>query len=169
MRNANGFTLLEVLIAIAIMTMAFGSIFIVQSNSIESIRKAKETNLVTMLIKNLMIETEQEFEGRPFNEVVKEKKKPCQEPYQEYQCGRVIKEVKFPELSFGQDSNATDAESSEGGANAIVQKISKLITKFLSQSIREVIVTVSWGPTGEHSVSMSTYWVNLNQEFSINE
>jgi len=165
--NKSGFTLIEVLIAIAIMTVAFTSIFIVQSNSINAVRSAKNTNIVSMLIKNYMIETEQEFEGRAFTEVPKDKNKTCDEAFSDYKCSRVIKEIQFPQLSFGQQNN--NPNNSSGGDAQMVEKIGKLITKFLSQAIREVTVTVTWGKKVEEKVSMTTYWVNLNQEFSINE
>ncbi|MCM0605380.1 MAG: type II secretion system protein [Xanthomonadaceae bacterium] len=164
-KSNSGFTLIEVMIALAIMTIAFTSIFQIQSDSSKAIRQSKETNLVTMLLKNYMIDTEHEFEGRAFTEVSKEKVSKCQEPYEEYQCSRVIKEIKFPQLSFGQ--NSTDPEQAQ--SNQMIERVTKLITKFLTQAIREVTVTVAWGSKYEYKVSLSTYWVNLNQEFSINE
>lgn len=166
LKNKSGFTLIEVMIALAIMTIAFTSIFTVQSQSINSIRQSRETNIITMLLKNYMIATEHEFEGRAFTEVTKEKAGKCQEPYTDYQCSRVIKEIKFPQLSFGQNSNSNPDQAQN---NQMVEKVTKLITKFFTQAIREVTVTVSWGPKYENQVSLSTYWVNLNQEFSINE
>lgn len=165
LKNNSGFTLIEVMIALAIMTIAFTSIFQVQSDSINSIRQSKETNLVTMLLKNYTIQVEHEFEGRAFTEVQKEKGAKCQEPYEDYMCSRIIKEIKFPQLSFVQPSS----DPSQGQENQMIEKVTKLITKFFTQSIREVTVTVAWGPKYEYKTSLSTYWVNLNQEFSINE
>ena len=168
MLKNNGFTLIEVMIALAIMTVAFTSILMVQSSSIDGVRKSREIGIATMLLKNYMIETEQEFEGRSFTQVSKEKSGKCHEPHTDYICERVIKEVKFPQLSFGQSPSSTQ-DPSQASSNQMVEKVSKLITKFFTQALREVTVTVSKGPKDDNKVSLSTYWVNLNQEFSINE
>jgi hypothetical protein len=48
--------------------------------------------------------------------------------------------------------------------------MTKLITKFLSQSIREVRLTLTWKQgAGESSFTLTTWWVDLNHEFSLSE
>lgn len=44
--------------------------------------------------------------------------------------------------------------------------VSNLVSKYLSQAVREVTITISWKRgAGEQHYSISTYWVDLNHDF----
>jgi hypothetical protein len=44
------------------------------------------------------------------------------------------------------------------------------MSSYLSKAIREVTVTITWQRgSGTQNFSVSTYWVNLNHEFSLSE
>ncbi|MBI3535394.1 MAG: type II secretion system protein [Deltaproteobacteria bacterium] len=168
MGNCKGFTLLETLIAMSIMLVAFAAILMVESSSLNTSLKTKQLNIVSMLAKRAMIEAEQTFEGKSFEEIRKEETFELSEPYKDYKVLRSIKEIKFPDLSFGGgESSKGDKES---GTNDMTERVAKLMAKYLSQAIREVTVTVVWKKgSGEQSYSVSTYWVDLNHEFQIEE
>lgn len=160
-----GFTLLEVLIAMFIMVIAFGSIFSIQSSAIQVTNRAKQTNTVAMLLKNAMVKAELEVEGKTFEEVGEEESGQFDAPYQDYSWTRKIKELEFPNLVPG--GSGDDAGASEDEATGL---IGRLVTKYLSQAIRQVEVTVRWKKLDrEQSVSASTFWVNLNQEMALSE
>ena len=163
-----GFTMLETMIAMAIMMVAFASILMVESASINTSTKAKQMNVVSMLAKNLMVETEYSFEGKTFDEYKKEDAGTFAEPFQDYNWKRVVKEVEFPELQMGGGGDKNkDADSQQ---DAAAQQLTKLLTQFLSKAIREVTVTVSWKKgTGEQNFTLSTYWVDLNHEFQLSQ
>ncbi len=175
LRSETGFTLLETMIAMAIMLVAFASILMVESSSINTSAKARQMNVVGMLARNKMIETEFEIEGKPFNEVKKEETEQFKEPYQDYTWTRTVKELKFPSLNTGgasaaNGSNETGGANPAGGVDMITEMITKLMTKYLSGAIREVTVTIKWKRgSGEQSFSVSTYWVDLNHEFEFNQ
>lgn len=167
MRNERGFTLLETMIAMGIMLVAFASILMVQSGSLNASAKAKQMNIVAMLARNAMIEAEQTFEGKQFEEVDKEKEGKFPNPYQDFRWKRSIKEIKFPSLGIG----GGKGEKKDGeGANDKVEMLAKLFTNFLSKAVREVTVTVIWNRgSGDQSFAVSTYWVDLNHEFALSE
>ncbi len=167
--DESGFTLLEVLIAITIMLISFASILTIESQSIVASSKAKEKNIVTMLAKNKMIESELEFEGKTFEEFKSEESGQFEEPYTEYTWTRTVKEIEFPELNVTSASGGNDGADGTGanGGNTVqIEQMTKLITQYLSDAVREVTVTISWnrGNTPQ-KYSVSTYWVNLNSEF----
>lgn len=165
--SQSGFTLLETLIAMAIMLVAFASILMVESASIRTTEKAKQMNIVSMLAKRAMIKTEYEIEGKTFDEVKKEEKGNFEEPFREYGWTRTIKEIKFPELNLNASS---EDKTQDSGVTDALNQMTKLVTKYLSDSLREVTVTVHWQKgSGEQSFSVSTYWVNLNHEFATSE
>jgi general secretion pathway protein I len=182
--------LLEILIALAIMVVAFAAILVAQSNSIEATIKARDLNVVSMLLKQQMIATELEIEGKAASELRKEESGQFKEPFQEYSWKREVKEIKFPNLtslanagraSAGDgdssgDSGANDqpasttSTTSGGAAGSTVEQLGKLVTNFLSKSLREVTVTVSWKRgAANRQVSASLYWVDLNSAFQLSE
>ncbi|NDD91145.1 type II secretion system protein [bacterium] len=164
-QQSSGFTLLEVLIAMFIMVIAFGSIFSIQSSAIQVTNRAKETNTVAMLLKNAMVKAELDVEGKSFEEVKKEEAGSFESPFQDYSWSRKIKELEFPNLvpsAGGEDSQGSQDQSSD--------LMGKLVTKFLSKAVRQVEVTVKWQKAGrEQSVSTSTFWVDLNHEMALSE
>jgi general secretion pathway protein I len=169
LQNARGFTLLETMIAVAIMVMGFSAILMVQSSSLNTSMKAKQLNIATMLARNKMVETEKEIEGKTFDETVKEKKGEFKEPFNEYSWTQEIKEIEFPDL-LGAAASSGEA-SGEGGENTggpMVEKVTQMITKYLSSSIREVHVTINWKRgEGTQSFKLVTYWVDLNRDMEL--
>src|SRR4051812_28428936 len=142
--NESGFTLLETIIALAIMLVTLASIMAVESNSLMTSARAKQLNVVAMLARNEMSEMEQKIEGKNFDEVKEEDGGAFDAPFEDYRWTSQIKEVTFPNLGMG---SAQGAGGSEGGAapvTDIVEHLTKLVTKYLSKSVREVNVTVFW-------------------------
>ena len=163
-----GFTLLEVLIALAIMTVMLTSIFLIQQSSIEATIRAQQMNTVAMLAKNLMIDTELAFQEKAFKDLKEEEKGQFPAPHEDYSWERKIKEIEFPNLGIGAGGGGGE-EGSEGGSPQ-TEMLSKLVSNFLSKSIREISVTISWRKgSGTQNYAVATYWVDLNHEFSLTE
>jgi prepilin-type N-terminal cleavage/methylation domain-containing protein len=175
-RNAAeaGFTLLETIIAIAIMTISFASIILIQRNSIAAIERSREETVVTLLARNIMIDTDLLIEGKDFKEVKEEESGTFDRPFEQYKWKRKIKEIEFPQLNFagaaGSEEGATEGEGDASSTDASTETVTKLITQFLSKAVREITVTISY-PRGTGTVdhSITTYWVDLNHEFSLTE
>ncbi len=167
LRNNTGFTLLETMIALLIMVMAFTAILTVESNSIRASENSRRLNIVRMLAKNKMIEMEQTIEGKAFSEVKKEDGGSFKTPYQDYRWDAKIKEIEFPNLSIGGPTKSNTGGNTGGaGGSDMTDFLTKLLTNFLSKAVREVSVTVYWRRgTSEQNFSISMYWVDLNHEF----
>lgn len=166
-RNIEGFTLLEVVIAMAIMTITFAAILAVEQGSINASARAKQMNIVGMLARNQMIETEYKIEGKLFDEVKKEESGTFPAPYEDYKWKTTIKELKFPSLaSVFKGGSGSGGEGQSQGTDMVV----RLMTNFLSKALRQVDVTISWKTAGkDQKYSLFTYWVDLNYAFSISE
>jgi general secretion pathway protein I len=171
-RNNDGFTLLEVIIAMAIMVLALSSILAIESGSINASTRAKQMSVVAMLARNEMIMTEFDIEGKTFDEMEKEKTGQFDAPYADYGWKRAIKEIEFPPINPAAGASADGSQSSgnDQDNSANVDTMAKLITQFLSKSIREVSVSVVWKKSGkEQSFTVATYWVDLNHGFDISQ
>ena len=163
-----GFTLLEILIAMFIMVIAFAAIFSIQSSSIQVASRAQKTSTVAMLLKNAMVKAELDIEGKSFDEVKKEESGTFEAPFQEYSWTRKVKELEFPNLV--PKSTSGEAGESKDSQDQSSEMMGKLVTKYLSQSVRQVQVDIKWNKLGhEQSVSASTFWVDLNHEMALSE
>jgi len=167
--NNEGFTLLEVIIAITIMVLAFAAILSVESNSINATIRAKEMNIVAMLARGKMIEAEYKVEGKTFEEVQKEQAGAFETPYETFKWKTEVKEIKFPNMNMGGGAKNAGGNGDDQG-NQYAELLTKLVTNYFSKAIRELVVTILWkrGST-EISYSVSTYWVDLNHEFDTSE
>lgn len=171
-----GFTLLEVIIAMAIMALAFGAILAVEGSSINASIRAKQMNIIAMLAKNQMVETEFRIRNKPFDEIPKEENGKFDPPYETYRWKTTIREIKFPQLSQGKqggDNNSNANSTSSGATNDtsnsdMANQVTKLTSNFLSKALREVTVSVIWKQgSKDQNFSLSTYWVDLNHEFNL--
>ncbi len=161
--NSNqGFTLLEVIIAMAIMAIAFSAILAVEGGAINASARAKQLNVVAMLAKNQMVDSEALIEGKKFEEVQKEQEGAFPAPFQDYRWKRTVKELKFPNFASGALGNKNS------GNDMMSDMVGKIITNFFSKALRVLTVTVYWKKgKGEQSYSLSTFWVDLNHELDL--
>jgi general secretion pathway protein I len=171
----DGFTLLEVMIAIGILAMGIGAILVAENNSLDVTIRAKRMTTVAMLAKNSLVEAEREMVGKPFTEIKTESAGTFDAPYADYRWERKIKEITFPNLldpSSG-SGDPTAAAKDSGGVQVVdqgVEKVIKLATQYLSKSSREVTITILWTEKKEsQKFSVSQYWVDLNHKFSMSE
>ncbi len=166
-KASHGFTLLETLIAITIMVLAFTAILMVENNSINATTRAKQMNIVAMLAKNAMIDAEFEIENLSFEEVKKEESETFAKPYEAYRWKREIKEIEFPSINLTGGGDGGE-DGGEGTSSGLQEQFAKLISKYLSEAIREITITISWKKgESEQSFSVSSYWVNLEHEFPL--
>lgn len=177
MRNLGnrGFTLLEVMIAMAIMLVAFSSILAIQSSSLNSALRSRQIHEVGMLARGAMAQTEVEIAGKKFNEISEEASGQFEDPYQDYSWTRKIKEITMPNLAgIAQAASADEPggqsnSEEEAQKSAMMEQMTKVVTNFLSKAVREVTITVTWkrGP-GVQKYEVAMYWVDLNSEFELN-
>ncbi|MGZ3686752.1 MAG: type IV pilus modification PilV family protein [Bdellovibrionota bacterium] len=161
-----GFTLLEVVIAMAIMLLAMSAILSLESSSIRATENAKEMNIVAMLARNEMIFWEYKVEGQQFEGFKLEDQGVFEAPFQDYRWTMKIKELKFPDLTALMGKTGQSKE----GEGQLQEMALKLFSNFLTKAIRELVVTVHWDRGGkEKTFVVSTYWVDLNHEFSMSE
>ena len=174
-KNA-GFTLLEVMIAITIMTVALSAVLTSQSGSIFQTIRAKDMNLAGWLAQRKMVESEQAFEGKPFGEIPKDAEiKRFEEPYEHYSWKREVKEIKFPELTpTGKEGEPVPEP---------LRILSQSMTKYINTAVRELVITVSWergvvraseGSLGDdeanskvQKIVLSTYLIDMKAEFNL--
>lgn len=154
-----GFTLLEVMIAMMIMSVALGAILTSQSGGIIQATKSKEINIAGWLAHKVMVESEHLYEGKPFSELEKEKKERFLAPFEKFTWKREVRELEFPDFTQPGKEGESIAEP--------VRILGKVMTKYLNTSMREMVITITWQRgTTEQSLTLTTYLVDLNAEFN---
>jgi len=164
----SGFTLLEVMVAMSIMIVAFSSTLAIQSSNLKSSRKAKQTNIVGMLAKNQLLQTELEIKGKKFTELPDESHGQFEPPYEEYQWFRKIKKIEFPQISMAAPKSE-DSKDDSTGSDPVAEQMSQMVSKYLSNALKEITITVKWGEGKfEQKYAVSMYWVDLDTDLSFN-
>lgn len=156
----NGFTLIEVLVAISILA---GGILIVAtswSGNFLRLRKSNLYNNVAILLERKVTEIQAKYRDKPLEEVVDEEGDFGQD-LAAYRWTFKTKEFEMPDLS-----GAIMGE--KGRTDEMLLTMVKQTSEFLSKSIKEGTISVLV-KSGKKDVefSVTTYFIDYNKEFSL--
>jgi len=159
--NKKGFTLLETLLAVVILSM--GILLLTQSwsGSFLRIRKTQLNQDVAALLERKMAEIDMEYRGKPLESIEEEKEDDFGSEYPQYRWKMTSREFKAPNLS-------SIMMKQEGGANDMMMMVITQLTEHLSKTIKEVKVSVIYtGAKKPLEFSVVTYFVDYNKPLSI--
>ncbi|GEM_PF-1508237 len=176
-----GFTLLEIMIAMAILSISLLALYTSMGNSLRISGSAEDTDQATQLARKKMTEIlmslDEDIARGAFPEE-KEENGTFDKPFEKYKWSYAIKKVQIPVLqppsnqaagSVGEGSSkgatpsgATPGQTTPGLENAAAN-MAQMVTKKISESIRELKLTVSWGenPDDEEKVVLTTHLSKL--------
>jgi general secretion pathway protein I len=158
LRQNKAFTLIEVMIALMILSITLVALSSGQAVALNSTRKTRLVTMATIAAKNKMAEIDLMADVKGFN-YVKELGEKTEdtfddEEYKGWKWMREVKEVTIPitaimKMFTAQEKAAGEEEGESeplgGGAEKqILGMISTNIEKLMKDSIREVTITVSW-------------------------
>ncbi len=158
-----GLTLIEVIMAMAIMS---GVVFVIQKgmgSSIKRLSLSRQKITVTQLLQTKMLELESIYkEGK--RKIPEQDSGDFGSDFKNYKYVFVAQELELPDLS-------SIALAAGGGTlNEDLAKFLESLTNYLKQSVMEVKLTVSYqrNATAEPlSYSLSTYFVDYDREMNI--
>lgn len=152
MRVSKGFTLLEILVATAIMAFALVTIMTAQGNTLLASRRAEMLTTAVLLAKQQMVEVELELEkGMRQGEFPDEKTEEgkFESPYDGFRWKAEVQRVSLPAPVVGEEGSMQNL-------------IGKQLTEQISQSVREVKLTIFWDESGEEqSIDVVTHLVKM--------
>lgn len=160
--NQKGFTLLELMIAFALLTIVLASVYLTQVGSLVSSGRSRNALIATNLARNYLNETELKFEGLPFERLSKKDTGNFEEPHKDFTWTRTIEEVDFSILSELLLKEASkDGSVPEGEAPMVL----KFFQDYLQKSVRRMTLTVEWPEgNGKTSITFSELLVNYDTE-----
>ncbi len=157
---SRGFTLVEVLVAMFILTGGIIVISMSWSGNFMRIRKATMYNDVAPLLEQKMVETEAKYKDKQLSEIPEEDAGEFENGHKNFRWELKSKDLVFPDLS-------PLMTSQEGGADDTLVTMVKQMTEFLGKAIKEVKITifVKGGSGKEVSFSAVEYFVDYTQSF----
>ncbi|NJL25450.1 MAG: type II secretion system protein [Calothrix sp. SM1_5_4] len=153
----NGFTLLEVLVALFILT---GAILVTAnswSGNFMRMRKAQLYNNVATLLERKMVEVEAKYKGKPIGEIPDSEGGDFGSDHPQYRWELKSRELKLPDL--------TPLLVQEDGADEMLITMMKQLTEQLSKAIKEVRVTIfvkGKGRTKEMEFPATQYFIDYD-------
>ncbi len=159
--NRNGFTLLETLLAVVILSM--GILLLTQSwsGSFLRIRKTQLNQDVAALLERKMNEIDLEFRDKPLDTIPEEKEDDFGSEYPQYKWKMISREFQMPNMS-------SILMQQDGGANDMMMMMIQQLTEHLSKTIKEVKVSVIYtGGKKPLEYSIVTYFVDYNKPLAI--
>ncbi|MGE4132445.1 MAG: type II secretion system protein [Bdellovibrionales bacterium] len=158
--QSSGFTLLEVLVALIILT---GAIIVVAnswSGNFMRMRKTAMYNNVATLLERQMAEIEAKYKDKPLGEIPDKDGEDFGNDFPNYRWEMESRELKLPDLT-------PLLVSQEDGANEQLISMMKQMTEFISQTVKEVKVTVFVkSKAKEVAFAATQYFVDYNKSFA---
>lgn len=151
-RSNRGFSLLEVMVSIAILAVSLTVLLTFSGNTLIKSGRAEKMLIAAMLARQKMADIDIEMEkARKKKEFPEERSEDgnFEEPFEDYKWKMEIRSIELPAPVTGD----------EGSMQAM---IGKQLTKEISRTVRELKLTVSWEDMGEEqSVDVVTHIVKL--------
>lgn len=179
-RTQAGFTLLEVVIALAIMAVTIGALLEAQVSSLAAAGRSRDVTIATLLARSKMIDIEQKLFDEGFSVGdVEEQGNFGDEEQAEFTWKYRVMEIELDLSSImsmasdGADSAAVEgaaAGAAGAGAGSMLGPLGGSIEPFMQEvgkSVRVIDLTVSW-PDGKGTRSMSVRALISKEDLSLN-
>ncbi|MEY4615391.1 MAG: hypothetical protein RJB66_351 [Pseudomonadota bacterium] len=159
--KSSGFTLIEALIAMTILSGAMLLLSQTWGGAFRSIKKAKQQYEVSLLLERKLTELDLEFRGKPLTEIPEEREEDFGKEYPEAKWKMKSKEFEFPDIS-------PLLKSGDGNSDEMTMMIFKKLADNFKKTVKEVKVTVMV-KEGKKTKEFSavTYFVDYDQPLTL--
>lgn len=158
---STGFSLLEALVAMAILSGALILLSNAWGGAFRSIKKGKQQHEVALLLERKLTELDLEFRNKPLTEIPDEREEDFGKDYPEARWKMKSKKFEFPDLT-------PMLKSDKENADPMVEMLFKTLGETINKSVKEVKVTVMF-KDGKKTKEFSavTYFVDYDQAPSL--
>lgn len=166
--HSSGFSLLEVLVAVAVMAISFLAITQYQGQAMSRVRRTQNLTVATFLAREKMaealLEIQKEHEQQKVFPEDKEESGSFEDPFQLYRWEWHVRKVAIP-MPKGVGEEDGDSEGGEGGETppaGIQTIVFKMVNDHIKDAIREVKTKVIWDENGkEREIEVITHITKL--------
>jgi len=169
--SERGFTLLEVLVSMALIVVVAFATILTQSGSLSASSHNRQLILATHLARNLINQKELEVENKDPDHLPDKETGAFDDPNKDFKWTIEYSKVDFGALTdLIARQSAKDGEKNNQSAEDIQhgQMVMKIFKDYLEKSVRRMKVTVEW-PDGKGSSNQtfSELLVNYDQELNV--
>lgn len=158
--SPRGFSLLEALIAMTILSSALLLLSNAWGGAFRSIKKGKQQHEVALLLERKLTELDLEFRGKPISEIPEEREEDFGKEFPNAKWKMKSKEFDFPDIS-------SLLKSRDQGADEMAMTMFKTIAEHIKKSVKEVKVTVIvTADKKPKEYSAVTYFVDFDQQLA---
>ncbi|MCB0355573.1 MAG: type II secretion system protein [Bdellovibrionales bacterium] len=158
MIQKKGFTLLEVIIAVAIMVGGMLALNLISSGNNLRIRKTALNNNVAVFLERKITEIEAKYKGKSLEEIPDNEEGDFGSEYKQYRWAMVSQKFEMPDIS-------SVLVSRDQGADEMLLTVIRQTQDFISKSVKEVTVSVFVKtPAREIEYKVSTYFVSYDEQ-----
>jgi general secretion pathway protein I len=163
MKNARGFTLIEVLIALFILAGGIVLVANAWSGNFMRMRKTVMYNDVATLLERKMLEIEAKYKDKQGEQVPEEDGGDFGPDYKQYRWTLKSKDLKFPDIT-----PLLVAQSGGQGVDDTMLSMLKQVTEYLNKTVKELKVSVFAKSSSGKEVEFSAvqYLIDYTQDFS---
>ncbi len=170
-----GFTFIEVLIAMAIFTMAVLAAVNITGGAVQATRDAREVSEATWLLQQKMVELETKLETDGVDKGCDKKDDgKFEAPHEKYTWKTSCDEVDFQlsetasKMSEAAKTESEEDDSKSSTENMLVKMILKTASDYINECVREIHVEVGW-KSGKYDrvVDLTTHFVRFDQKLAI--
>ncbi len=175
-----GFTLLEIMIAMAILSVSLVTLYSSVGNSLKASGMAERTEksnfLARQKLSEILLSIEQDIARGAFPDE-KEENGTFEKPFEDYKWSYTVRKVQLPVLQLPAEmmegtgapspesiAAATGGSGGDGVVGMAANSMAQVVTKKISEAIREIQVTITWGEGGEgdeEKMVVTTHIANL--------
>ncbi len=163
-RSRKGFTLIETVIAMVILS---SGIILLTSSWGGSFMRVKKTQLsteVTALLERKMAEIEMEYTGKPLDSIPEEKEDDFGSDYPQYSWKMESKAFEVPDIS----ATLTATKKGGNGVDELQLTMMKTLTQHISKTVKEVKVSIIFkGGKKPLNFSATQYFVDFDKEIAM--
>jgi prepilin-type N-terminal cleavage/methylation domain-containing protein len=168
--SSKGFTLIEIMIALAILSVGLVSIYTAQGNSLRASGNAERMETAALLARQIMtqklLDVEKKMQKGVFPADKEEDTGEFDAPFDEYRWEYSARKVEIPigggggqQAAEGGGQGAEANQAPESAQNSLAQ----MVKKKLSDTIREINVRIIWEELGEEqSIRVTTHVAKLS-------
>jgi prepilin-type N-terminal cleavage/methylation domain-containing protein len=171
-RSPDGFTFIEVLVAMLIFVLAVLAAVDIVQGSVRATRDAREVSIATRLLQNVMVDLETKLETQGFDKACDKKKDgKFESPHENYtwitQCGEIdfnLSQTASQIAGAGADEGSEESTTE----NQLQKTILQTASSYISKSLREIHAQVSWVQgKDKRTVDVTTHVVRFDQPLVI--
>lgn len=164
--NQKGFTLLEIIVALAILSVSLVVISDLHNSGMLRSRRAEDITTASMLARLKLHEVQLEIENNmakgEFPAENKHDEGKFDEPYEKFSWSLDIKKVDIPVPPQPEGGGEGEEGAADQAGMGVMFQIFKMISEKIAESARELKLEVKWNELEEEqSLSVSTHVVKM--------